>query len=411
MLNLIWCAFFLISVLYALIHFAISGEITFLEKMVNSTFAMSKTAFEISIGLTGIMAFWLGMMNIAEKAGLVQKLALLVSPIMTRIFPEVPKDHPAMGSMMMNLAANMLGLDNSATPLGLKAMKELHELNPKKDTASNAQIMFLVVNTSAVTLIPVSIFSYLYELGHKNPAELFVPILLATFCSTFFGVLITSLIQKQNIFKSGLFPIFLIFGLLLGLFAWFLVSLKTSQVQFVSQSLSYVVILLIVSSFVFSGLIKRRNVYEDFVEGAKEGFKVAIMVIPYLVAMLVAIGIFRASGCMEFVIETLRSFFALFLSGRALEFVDALPTAFMKPLSGSGARGLMIDTIKTHGVDSLVASMVATIQGSTETTFYVLAVYFGSVQIRKTRHAIIGGLSADFFGILSAIIISYLFFA
>ena len=387
----------------------------------DSTFKMSGVAFDISIGLTGVMALWLGLMRIGEAGGVIAIISRLIAPFFTRLFPDVPRDHPALGAMIMNLSANMLGLDNAATPLGLKAMKELQELNPEKDTASNAQIMFLVINTSSVTLIPITIFTYLYQLDYPNPTELFLPILLATSCSSIAGLIAVSIFQRINLLQPAIIMFFLGFFSIVALLFTYLLSLDKADMQSFSLLLSNGVIFSVIVVFVLLAAIKKVNVYEEFIKGAKEGFNVAISIIPYLVAMLVAIGVFRASGAMDLllgIIDWVCRFIAQLLdwigiidySGGPLVFVDALPTGMMKPLSGSGARGLMIETIKTNGPSALVSKMVAIMQGSTETTFYVLAVYFGSVGIKKSRHAVTCGLIADFSGITAAILICYLFF-
>ena len=387
----------------------------------DSTFKMSGVAFDISIGLTGVMALWLGLMRIGEAGGVIAIISRLIAPFFTRLFPDVPRDHPALGAMIMNLSANMLGLDNAATPLGLKAMKELQELNPEKDTASNAQIMFLVINTSSVTLIPITIFTYLYQLDYPNPTELFLPILLATSCSSIAGLIAVSIFQRINLLQPAIIMFFLGFFSIVALLFTYLLSLDKADMQSFSLLLSNGIIFSVIVVFVLLAAIKKVNVYEEFIKGAKEGFNVAISIIPYLVAMLVAIGVFRASGAMDLllgIIDWVCRFIAQLLdwigiidySGGPLVFVDALPTGMMKPLSGSGARGLMIETIKTNGPSALVSKMVAIMQGSTETTFYVLAVYFGSVGIKKSRHAVTCGLIAYFSGITAAILICYLFF-
>jgi spore maturation protein SpmA len=421
MLNIIWISFFLLGLLSALYQTFINGNLEVFNKIMESTFSMSKVGFEISIGLTGVMTLWLGIMRIGEAGGVIRLLTRAVSPIFKKLFPDIPKDHPAIGAIMMNIAANMLGLDNAATPLGLKAMKELQTLNDSNDTASNSQIMFLVINTSAVTIIPLTIFTYLYQLGYQNPTELFIPILIATFCSTVAGVIATSIYQKINLLKSGILLILAGIATVLTIITTLLLSLPKEDIKTYSMVVSNAFIFSIIIIFISLAMKKRVNVYDNFIEGAKEGFQVAITIIPYLVAMLVAIGVFRASGAMDVLLsifELIFSSIAHLLSsigiinynGEPIEFVKALPTALMKPLSGSGARGLMIETIKTQGVDSIVSKMVACIQGSTETTFYTLAVYLGSVGITKARYAPVCGLIADFTGITSAIIICYLFF-
>ncbi len=421
MLNLIWVSFFILAACSALYQLIFKGNVEVFNTMMEASFSMAKTGFEISLGLTGVMTFWLGMMRIGEKAGVIAIITRLVSPIFRVLFPSIPEGHPATGNIMMNLAANMLGLDNAATPLGLKAMKDLQELNPNKDTASDAQIMFLVINVSSVTIIPISIFTYLHQLGYQNPTEVFIPILLATFCSTFFGVLALSLYQKINLFRASfLLPVGAIITVI-STGMYFLQGLEREKMQMVSLLVSNLFIFGVILWFVGLAFIRKVNVYEEFINGAKEGFQVAVTLIPYLVAMLVGIGIFRASGALEilmymiaFPIEQiahlLTSLGIMHYHGGRPEFIEALPTALIKPLSGSGARGMMIETIKTHGVDALVSKMVAIIQGSTETTFYVLAVYFGSVGIKNVRHAPVFGLLADFCGVVAAVTITYIFF-
>jgi len=419
-LNKIWISFFLIALLSAFLR-VFQGDYLVFDEIMRSVFSMSKTGFEISLGLTGVMAFWLGIMRIGESAGLIRVLTRLVSPFFSRLFPAVPSDHPAMGSMMMNFAANMLGLDNAATPLGLKAMKDLQELNPNKDTATNAQVMFLVINTSAVTLIPVSIFTYLHQLNHPNPTEVFLPILLATSFSTLTGIFVTCLFHRISLIKTGLWWMLSCIFIVLFYGVWQLSRLDPETLNQTSLIFSNFFIFGVICTFVGVAAIKKVNVYNEFITGAKDGFKTAIEIIPYLIAMLVGIGVFRASGAMSHLMHLFEMFFSgvawvlfkmnlLDVPTMDLEFVKALPTALMKPLSGSGARGLMIETIKTYGPESMVSRIVATIQGSTETTFYVLAVYFGSVGIKNTRHAALCGLCADFAGVVSAIIICYLLF-
>ena len=421
MLNIIWIGFFLLAAVTALYQIFFLGNPDVLNQIMDATFTMSVTAFDISIGLTGVMTLWLGLMRIGEAGGAIAIITRLIGPFLNKLFPEIPKDHPAQGAMIMNLSANMLGLDNAATPLGLKAMNELQKLNPQKDTASNAQIMFLVINTSSVTLIPVTIFTYLYQLDYANPTELFLPILLATSCSSIAGLVATSIYQRINLLQPVIIMFFLGFFSIVALLFTYLLSLDKAAMQSFSQLLSNGIIFSVIVLFVLLAAIKKANVYEEFISGAKDGFKIAISIIPYLVAMLVAIGVFRASGAMDLLlglIDWLCRLIARGLdwlgvityNGGPLTFIDALPTGMMKPLSGSGARGLMIETIKIHGPGALVSKMVAIMQGSTETTFYVLAVYFGSVGIRKSRHAVTCGLIADFTGITAAILICYLFF-
>lgn len=421
MLNIIWIGFFLLAAVTALYQIFFLGNPDVLNQIMDATFKMSVTAFDISIGLTGVMTLWLGLMRIGEAGGAIAIITRLIGPFLNKLFPEIPKDHPAQGAMIMNLSANMLGLDNAATPLGLKAMNELQKLNPIKDTASNAQIMFLVINTSSVTLIPVTIFTYLYQLDYPNPTELFLPILLATSCSSIAGLIAVSLYQRINLLQPVIIMFFLGFFTGVALLFTYLLSLEKAAMQSLSLLLSNGIIFSVIVFFVLLAAIKKANVYEEFISGAKDGFKIAVSIIPYLVAMLVAIGVFRASGAMDMLlglIDWLCRLMAQGLdwlgiityNGGPLIFIDALPTGLMKPLSGSGARGLMIETIKIHGPDALVSKMVTIMQGSTETTFYVLAVYFGSVGIKKSRHAVTCGLIADFAGIISAVLICYLFF-
>ena len=420
-LNIIWTSFFLLAAISALFHVLVLQQTDVLVNIMDSLFSMAKTAFDISIGLTGVMALWLGLMRIGEAAGAMTFISRLLAPFLQRLFPDIPAGHPAFGAMIMNLSANVLGLDNAATPLGLKAMQELQELNPEPDTASNAQIMFLVINTSSVTLIPVTIFTYLYQLDYPRPTELFIPILLATSCSTITGLLAVSLYQRINLLQPRILVYLLGFFAVISVLISHLLSLDSRQVQSFSLVLGNTVIFGVIIFFIILAAVRKVNVYEEFINGAREGFNVAITIIPYLVAMLVAIGVFRASGAMDMLlggIETVVKWIAqgldqlhiLSYDGGRPTFIDALPTGLMKPLSGSGARGLMIETIKTHGPQALVSKMVAVMQGSTETTFYVLAVYFGSVGIKKTRHALTCGLLADTAGIVAAIVICYLFF-
>jgi spore maturation protein SpmA len=421
LLNIIWISFFLFAAVSSLYQIFFLGNPDVLSQIMDSTFKMSVVAFDISIGLTGVMALWLGLMRIGEAGGVIAIISRLIAPFFTRLFPGVPRDHTALGAMIMNLSANMLGLDNAATPLGLKAMKELQELNPEKDTASNAQIMFLVINTSSVTLIPITIFTYLYQLDYPNPTELFLPIILATSCSSIAGVIAVSIYQRINLLQPPIIMFFVGFFSIVSVLFTYLLSLDKAAMQSFSLLLSNGIIFSVIVLFVLLAALKKVNVYEEFIKGAKEGFNVAISIIPYLVAMLVAIGVFRASGAMDLllsIIDWICRLIAQLLdwigiidySGGPLAFVEALPTGMMKPLSGSGARGLMIETIKTNGPGALVSKMVAIMQGSTETTFYVLAVYFGSVGIKKSRHAVTCGLIADFSGITAAILICYLFF-
>ncbi len=407
-LNYIWIGFFLIAFIIALGKVIFLGDTQVFSEMVAATFDMSKTGFEISLGLTGVLTLWLGLMRIGEKGGIIKIFSWLIGPFFRKLFPELPKDHPAVGSIMMNVAANMLGLDNAATPMGLKAMKEMQTVNKEKDTASNAQIMFLVLNTSGLTLIPISVMVYRTQLGAVNPSDIFIPILLATYFSTITGLITVSLYQKINLFDR------VIIGYLGGLTAvivaiiWYFSGLPQEKIAEISTLVSNFILFSIIISFITLAAIKRVNVYESFIEGAKEGFEIAIKIIPYLVAILVAIGVFRASGAMDLLIEGISILFVWMHID--IDFIGALPTALMKPLSGSGARGMMVDAMNTYGADSFVGRVASTVQGATDTTFYILAVYFGSVGIKNTRYAVTAGLIADFAGIIAAIVIAYLFF-
>jgi spore maturation protein A/spore maturation protein B len=376
--------------------------------MMDSTFEMSKKAFEISIGLTGILSLWLGVMKIGERGGVVNALARALSPVFTRLFPDIPKGHPVTGSIFMNISANMLGLDNAATPLGLKAMEQLQTLNTKKDTASNPMIMFLVLNTSGLTLIPVSIMAYRAQLGAAQPTDVFIPILLATFFSTLAGIIITSIYQKINLLKpKTLIGLFVACAIVAGII-WIFGRMDKETMNLVSTTVANMLLMGIIVAFIVAGVCKRVNVYDTFIEGAKDGFQTAVRIIPYLVAILVGVAVFRASGAMDLLVDGIR--WLVGLLGINTDFIEALPTALMKPLSGAGARGIMIDTMSTYGADSFVGRLSCIFQGSTDTTFYVLAVYFGSVGIRYTRHAVTCGLLADLAGVVAAILISYLFF-
>jgi spore maturation protein SpmA len=408
MLSKIWAFFFFAAFAAALVQSLWLGNAGVWQEIVAATFDLSKTAFEIALGLTGVMCLWLGIMRLGEAGGAVDFLARLFRPLLIRLFPSVPADHPAFGSMVMNMAANMLGLDNAATPLGLKTMGELQELNPEPDVASDAQILFLVINTSAVTLIPVTIFTYRAQLGAADPTDIFIPILIATYCSTLVGVLVTGLIQRLRLFDPVVLAYFgAMTALIAGVVVYF-ARLPREAVEGQSAILANFLIFAVIIAFMAAAARKHVPLYETFIDGAKDGFKIAVGIIPYLVAMLVAIGIFRASGAMDLLLDGVRSVVAAV--GLDDRFVAGLPTAFMKPLSGSGARGMMIEAMTQHGADSFVGRLVSVIQGSTETTFYVLAVYFGSVGIRRTRYAAAVGLTADAAGIIAAILVSYLFF-
>ena len=407
-LNYIWVAFFLIAFIIALVKLIFLGDTEVFPAMMNSTFETSKTAFEISLGLTGVLSLWLGVMKIGERGGVVNALARVLSPLFTRLFPDIPKGHPVTGSIFMNIAANMLGLDNAATPLGLKAMEQLQELNPKKDTATNPMIMFLVLNTSGLTLIPVSIMVYRVQLGAANPTDIFIPILLATFCSTLAGIIITSLFQRINLLNKEMLLMLGGMCAIVAAIIWGFGQLDKDQMNVVSMSVANILLMTIIITFIISGIRRHVNVYDAFIDGAKDGFTTAVRIIPYLVAILVAIGVFRASGAMDFLIDGIK--WVVAACGGNTDFVAALPTALMKPLSGSGARGMMVDPMTTYGADSFPGILSCIFQGSTDTTFYILAVYFGSVAIKYTRHAVACGLLADLAGIVSAIAIAYFFF-
>lgn len=407
-LNYIWLAFFLTAFAVASVRLIFFGDTTVFPDIINSTFASSKTAFEISLGLTGVLSLWLGIMKIGEMGGVVNWFARILSPLFSKLFPDIPKGHPVTGSIFMNLAANMLGLDNAATPLGLKAMEGLQELNPRKDTASNPMIMFLVLNTSGLTIIPISIMVYRAQMGAAQPTDVFVPILLATFFSTLAGIITVSLYQRINLLNRTILLFLGGASLFIAGIIWFFTTLSRQQIDTYSTTTANVFLFVIIIGFIIAGMRKRINVYDAFVEGAKEGFTTAVRIIPYLVAILVGIGVFRASGCMDYLIQGVAKLTEL--CGINSDFVGALPTALMKPLSGSGARGLMVDAMSTYGADSFIGRMACVFQGSTDTTFYILAVYFGSVGITRTRHAVPCGLLADLAGVLTAIFICYLFF-
>ncbi|MBT3957016.1 MAG: nucleoside recognition domain-containing protein [Longimicrobiales bacterium] len=407
-LNVIWVGFFLVAFAVAAVKLLFMGDTQVFSSMVTATFDMAETAFEISLGLTGVLTLWLGLMRVGEKGGVIAALSKVVRPFFHRIFPEIPKNHPVHGSMVMNFAANMLGLDNAATPLGLKAMQELQELNPSDDTASNAQIMFLVLNTSGLTLIPISVMVYRAQMGAANPSDVFLPILLTTFFSTMAGLISVAIVQRINLFDR------VVMGYMGGLTAliagmlFYFSRLPQEQVQLVSTVVANVLLFGIITLFILMAAIRRVNVYEAFIEGAKEGFPVVIKIIPYLVAILVGIGVFRASGAMDLLVGGIGWSFAMV--GMNTDFIEALPTALMKPLSGSGARGMMVDAMQTHGADSFIGRLTSTFQGSTDTTFYIIALYFGSVSIKKTRHAVACGLIADGTAIVAGIFIGYVFF-
>ena len=407
-LNYIWIGFFLIAFVVAVVKLVFMGDVEVFPAMMDSTFSSAETAFTISLGLTGVLSLWLGIMKIGEQGGVVNLLARWMSPLFCRLFPDIPKGHPVTGTIFMNIAANMLGLDNAATPMGLKAMEQLQELNTKKDTATNPMIMFLVLNTSGLTLVPISVMVYRAQMGAAQPTDVFVPILLATFFSTIVGLIVTCLYQRINLFNRTLMLFLGALCTLVALIIWGFSTMPREQMDMVSSTFANVFLFSIITCFIIAGMRKKINVYDTFIEGAKEGFETAVRIIPYLVAILVAIGVFRASGAMDFLIDGIA--WCVAALGGDTEFVGALPTALMKPLSGSGARGMMIDAMNTYGAHSFAGRLACLFQGATDTTFYILAVYFGSVGIRKTRHAVTCGLLADLAGILSAIFICYLFF-
>lgn len=407
-LNYIWVSFFILAFVIALARMVFLGDMEVFPAMMNSTFDSSKTAFEISLGLTGVLSLWLGIMKIGERGGVINVLARMLSPVFSKLFPDIPKGHPVTGSIFMNMAANMLGLDNAATPLGLKAMEQLQELNPRKDTATNPMIMFLVLNTSGLTLIPVSIMVYRSQLGAAQPTDIFIPILLATFFSTIAGLIITSIYQKINLLNKVMVLTLGGMAVIVALIIWGFGQMSKDTMNVVSTSVANILLMTIIVLFIFAGLRKKVNVYDAFIEGAKDGFTTAVRIIPYLVAILVGIGVFRASGAMDMLVDGIG--WCVSAVGGDSQFVGALPTALMKPLSGSGARGMMVDAMTTYGADSFVGRLSCVFQGSTDTTFYILAVYFGSVNIRYTRHAVACGLLADLAGVVAAIAIAYMFF-
>jgi len=427
-LNYIWIAFFLVAFVVAAAKLVFMGDMEVFPAMMDATFSSSKTAFEISLGLTGVLSLWLGVMKIGEQGGLINALARLLSPVFVRLFPDIPKGHPVTGSIFMNIAANMLGLDNAATPLGLKAMEQLKAIQDEgveqqqargllseseaaalKVTATNPMIMFLVLNTSGLTLIPVSIMVYRAQMGAAQPTDIFIPILLATFFSTLAGVIVTSLYQRINLINRTMLLTLGCACLFVAAVIWGFSQLDGDMMNKVSTLVANILLMTIICGFIVAGMRKRVNVYDAFVEGAKDGFQTAVRIIPYLVAILVAIGVFRASGAMDMVVGGLRSLVSA--TGVDAQWVDAMPTALMKPLSGGGARGMMVDAMTTYGADSFVGRLSCIFQGSTDTTFYILAVYFGSVGISKTRHAVTCGLLADAAGIVAAIAICYMFFS
>ena len=407
-LNYIWIAFFLIAAVVATVRFAFGGEVGVWDAMIGSTFDSARTAFEISLGLTGVLSLWMGIMRVGEKGGVVETLSRWLSPLFCRLFPDIPKGHPVTGQIFMNLSANMLGLDNAATPLGLKAMQSLQELNPRKDTATDAMIMFLVLNTSGMTIIPVSIMVYRAQMGAASPTDVVLPILLATMASTLVGVAVTALIQRIRLLCTPILVTLAVICSFVAAVAWAFAALPRETVNVWSTAIANLFLFAVIVSFLVAGMRRRINVYDAFIEGAKGGFEVAVTIIPFLVAILVAVGVFRASGAMDMLIDGVR--WTLNTLGVNSDAVEALPTALMKPLSGGGARGMMIDAMKTHGADSFVGRLACIFQGSTDTTFYLLAVYFGCVGVTRMRHAVVCGLLSDLAGIVTAIAVAYLFF-
>ena len=407
-LNYIWIAFFLIAFVVALCKLVIGGDTEVFTQIINASFASAKTGFEISLGLTGILSLWLGIMKIGEKGGVIQSFARLAAPVFSKLFPGIPKDHPVTGSIFMNLSANLLGLDNAATPMGLKAMQQLQELNAEKDSASNPMIMFLCINASGLTLIPITIMMYRAQMGAANPSDIFLPIMLATFTSTLVAILAVCIKQRINILQRNLLLFFGGLALFIGGLVWLFNSLEQEQVSLYSTLFANTLLFTIICGFIISGIRKKINVYDTFIEGAKEGFKTAVTIIPYLIAVLVAIGIFRASGAMDFLIDGIRM--GVSAAGLDTKFVEGLPTMLMKPLSGSGARGMMLDAMNTYGADSFVGRLSSIVQGSSDTTFYVVALYYGSVGIRKTRYTVQCSLLADLAGAIAAVAMTYLFF-
>jgi spore maturation protein SpmA len=408
-LNYIWIAFFLIGFVFALAQLIFNGDTEIFNRMVDSTFSSAKTGFEISLGLTGVLTLWMGLMRVGEKGGAVRLLSRAIGPFFRKLFPKLPADSPANGSMMLNVAANMLGLDNAATPMGLKAMKEMQEHNTDKEVASDPMIMFLVLNASGLCLIPVTIMVYRAQLGAANPADVFIPILISTFVATLAGLISVAIAQKINLLNRVVLAYLGGLTAIIAGIVWYFSTLPQETINTVSTFAANFILFGIIISFIVMAMVKKVNVYESFIEGAKDGFKTAITIIPYLVAILVAIGVFRASGAMDLLVDGITA--AVAWMGLDTSFTEALPTALMKPLSGSGSRGMMIDAMTIHGADSFVGRLACCLQGSTDTVFYVLAVYFGSVGIKNTRYAVICGLTADIVGTITAIFIAYLFFA
>lgn len=407
-LNYIWIALFAIGVIVGLVKLIFMGDMDTLPAMMDSTFEMSNTAFEMTLGLTGTLTLWMGIMKIGEDSGLVNRLARFLSPVLTKLFPEIPKNHPALGSIFMNISANMLGLDNAATPVGLKAMQELQSINKQKDTASNSMIMFLVLNTSGLTIIPVSIMAYRSKYGAADPADIFIPLLLTTLCSTIVGLLTVSALQRINLFQRSFLVMFAVIAALVASLFWTIMGMDNTGMQHFCRLLTSILILGAIMIFIISGWWKRINVYNSFIEGAKDGFKVAVSLIPYCVAILAAVGVFKASGALQLLQNYLKS--AVDAMGINSDFVGAIPVMLMKPLNGGGARGMMLECFTSYGPDSFVGHLASVLQGSTDTTFYILAIYFGSVGIKKYRYAVQCGLMADIAGFIAAVFFSYFFF-
>lgn len=408
-LNYIWIGFFLIALVVALVKLVVMGDTQVFTEIINATFSSARTGFEVSIGLTGVLALWLGIMRIGEQGGIINAFARIAAPVFGKLFPEIPKNHPVIGRMFMNFSANLLGLDNAATPIGLSVMNELQELNLRKDTASNSMIMFLVINASGLTLIPVTILMYRAQMGAVAPADVFIPILLATLVSTLTAIILVALRQKIQLLNSAiLIPFGIILAFIGGVIALFLIT-DRETVAFYATTAANILLLVVICGFILSGIRKKINVYDAFIEGAKEGFNTAVKIIPYLIAILVAIGVFRASGAMDYLIDSIK--YIISFCGLDTAWVDALPTMLMKPLSGSGARGLMVDAMQTFGADSLAGRLSCIVQGTTDTTFYVIALYFGAVSIKNIRYVLSYSLIADLIGMVSAVFLAYLFFA
>lgn len=407
-LNYIWIAFFLVAFAVALCKLVFLGDLNVFTEMINASFSSAKTAFEISIGLTGVLSLWLGIMKIGERGGVIQSFARLAAPVFTKLFPDIPRNHPVTGAIFMNISANLLGLDNAATPMGLKAMQEMQTLNKEKDIASNPMIMFLAINASGLTLIPISIMVYRAQMGAANPSDVFLPIMLATFVSTLVAIIAICIKQRINILQKELVLFFGGLAAFIGGVVWLFSNMEQEKVSLYSTLFANILLFTIICSFIISGIRKKLNVYDAFIEGAKDGFHTAVTIIPYLIAILVGIGVFRASGALDFIIEGVAA--GVSAAGLDTGFIGALPTMLMKPLSGSGARGMMIDAMNTYGADSLVGRLASIVQGSTDTTFYVVAVYYGSIGIRNTRYTVSCSLLADLAGALTAVAMAYIFF-